>query len=99
MGNNVLVIAEQRDGVLKKVALEMLGIGAELAAALGGSVEAALLGSELGDLPDSLAQHGATKVYLADDDELAAFSCEGYTDTLATLVGKIEPAIILIGES
>ena len=51
MGNNVLVIAEQRDGVLKKVAFEMLGIGAELAAALGGSVEAALLGSELGDLP------------------------------------------------
>lgn len=97
MANNVLVIAEQRDGVLKKVAFEMLGVGAELAAALGGTVEAALLGSGLGDLPDTLAQYGATKVYAADDEGLAAYSSEGYTDTLAALVGKVEPAIILIG--
>ena len=97
MANNVLVIAEQRDGVLKKVAFEMLGAGAELAAALGGTVEAALLGSGLGDLPNTLAQYGATKVYVADDEGLAAYSSEGYTDTLADLVGKTEPAVILIG--
>jgi electron transfer flavoprotein alpha subunit len=97
MGNNVLVIAEQRDGVLKKVAFEMLGAGAEMAAALGGGVEAALLGSELGGMPDTLAQYGATKIYVADDEGLAAYSSEGYTDTLAAFVGKIEPAIILVG--
>jgi len=97
MANNVLVIAEQRDGVLKKVAFEMLGVGAELAAALDGRVEAALLGSGLGDLPNTLAQYGATTVYVADDEGLAAYSSEGYTDTLAGFVGKVEPAIILIG--
>jgi electron transfer flavoprotein alpha subunit len=97
MGNNVLVIAEQRDGVLKKVAFEMLGIGAQLAAALGGQVEAALLGSGLTGLPDTLAQYGAAKVYIADDDSLAAYSAEGYTNTLAAFIGKVEPAIILLG--
>ena len=97
MGNNVLVIAEQRDGVLKKVAFEMLGAGAGLAAALGGSVEAALLGSGLGDLPNTLAQYGATKVYVADDDSLATYSSEGYTNTLAAFIGKTQPAIILVG--
>jgi electron transfer flavoprotein alpha subunit len=97
MGNNVLVIAEQRDGVLKKVAFEMLGTGAELAAVLGGRVEAALLGSGLGDLPGSLAQYGAAKVYVAEDEGLAAYSCEGYTDTLAALATEVEPSIILIG--
>ena len=97
MGNNVLVIAEQRDGALKKVAFEMLGAGAELAAALGGSVEAALLGSGLGNLPDTLAEYGATKVYVADDPALASYSSEGYANTLAAFVGKIEPAIILVG--
>ena len=97
MGNNVLVITEQRDGVLKKVAFEMLGAGAGLAAALGGSVEAALLGSGLDGLPDTLAQHGATKIYVADDDSLATYSSEGYTNTLAALIGKVEPAIILLG--
>jgi electron transfer flavoprotein alpha subunit len=97
MANNVLVIAEQRDGVLKKVAFEMIGAGAELAAALGGTVEAAILGSGLGALPNMLAQYGATKVYVADDEGLAAYSSEGYTDTLAAFVGKVEPAIILVG--
>jgi electron transfer flavoprotein alpha subunit len=97
MGNDVLVVAEQRDGILKKVAFEMLGTGAELAVALGGSVEAALLGAGLGELPDALAQHGATKVYVADDESLGSYSSEGYAATLAAFVGKIEPAIILVG--
>jgi len=97
MGNNVLVIAEQRDGVLKKVAFEMLSAGAALAAALGGGVEAALLGSGLGNLANALAQYGATKVYLADDEELAVYSGEGYADTLAALASETKPAIILLG--
>lgn len=97
MGNNVLVIAEQRDGVLKKVGFEMLGIGAKLAAALGGSVEAALLGSGLGTLPSTLAQYGATKVYVADDPALAVYSSEMYAQTLASCIAKVEPAIVLVG--
>jgi electron transfer flavoprotein alpha subunit len=97
MANNVLVVAEQRDGVLKKAAFEMLGVAGELAAALGGTAQAALLGSALADLPQTLAQYGATTVYVADDEGLARYSAEGYTDTLADLIGKAEPAIILIG--
>jgi electron transfer flavoprotein alpha subunit len=97
MANNVLVIAEQRDGVLKKVSLEMLGIGAKLAADLGGKVEAALLGSDLGALPNALAQHGAAKVYVADDPNLAVYSSELYTYTLASCIAQVEPAIVLVG--
>ena len=94
---NILVFAEQRNGVLKKVAFEMLGLGSQLAAGLGGTVEAALLGSGLGGLPDTLAQYGAVKVYVADDQALANYSGEGYTNTLAALIGKIQPAVVLVG--
>ncbi len=97
MANNVLVIAEQRGGALKKVAFEMLGAASELAAALGGTAHAALLGTDLTELPKTLAQYGATKVYVADDEGLATYSSEGYTDTLADLIGKAEPAIVLLG--
>jgi electron transfer flavoprotein alpha subunit len=93
MSNNILVFAEQRNGALKKVAFEMLG----LAAGLGGTVEAALLGSGLGGLADTLAQYGAAKVYVADDPALANYSGEGYTNTLAALIAKIQPAIVLVG--
>jgi electron transfer flavoprotein alpha subunit len=97
MGNNVLVFAEQRDGVLKKVAYELLSAGAKLAADLGGSVEAVLLGSGLDGLPEMLAQYGATKVYVADDPALSHYASEAYTDTLAALVAKAEPAVMLLG--
>jgi electron transfer flavoprotein alpha subunit len=97
MANNVLVIAEQRDGVLKKAAFEMLGVASELATALGGTAQAALLGHGLTGLPETLAQYGATTVYVADDEGLDRYSAEGYTDTLADLIGKTEPAIVLIG--
>jgi electron transfer flavoprotein alpha subunit len=97
MANNVLVIAEQRDGVLKKVAFEMLGLASELATALGGTAQAALLGHGLTGLPETLAQYGATTVYVANDEGLDRYSAEAYTDTLAKLVSKTEPAIVLIG--
>ena len=97
MTNNVLVIAEQRDGVLKKVAFEALGVGAELAVALEGQVEAILLGSGLGELPTTLGQFGATKVYVADDPALTTYSGEAYVNTLAAVIGKIGPAVILMG--
>jgi electron transfer flavoprotein alpha subunit len=97
MRNNVLVIAEQRGGVLKQVSFEMLGTGYELAAKLDGNVEAALLGSKLDDVSDSLAQYGATRVYVADDDGLASYSSEGYANTLAALIDRVEPGIVLVG--
>jgi electron transfer flavoprotein alpha subunit len=97
MTNNILVFAEQRDGNVKKVAYEMLGAGAELATTLGGAVEAVLLGSGLDGLADVLAQYGAAKVYVADDPALATYASEAYTDTLAALINKAQPAIVLLG--
>jgi electron transfer flavoprotein alpha subunit len=97
MGNNVLVIAEQRGGALKAVAFEMLGAGAELAAVLGGSVEAALLGVAPGELSDALAQHGAAKVYVAEDASLATYSAEGYAHAMAAIIDQAGPAVVLIG--
>ena len=90
MGKNVLIVAEQRGGVLKKVALELLGVGAKLAAGLGGQVEAALLGSGVGGLAGSLGQHGVAKVYLADDPALGTYSSEGYANTLAALIQQVQ---------
>ncbi|MBN1661897.1 MAG: electron transfer flavoprotein subunit alpha/FixB family protein [Anaerolineae bacterium] len=97
MADNVLVFAEQRDGNLKKVAFEMLGVGKKLAAALGSSVEAVLLGSGLDGQAGALAQYGAEKVYVADDAALQPYSSEAYTATLADLILKIEPSIVLLG--
>jgi electron transfer flavoprotein alpha subunit len=95
MSNNILVIAEQRDGKLKKVSFEMLGEGRRIAEQLGGEVEAVVIGEGVTELVDALAQHGATKVYVADGPAVAQFSPDGYAQLVADLVKRTQPAIVL----
>jgi electron transfer flavoprotein alpha subunit len=95
MSNNVLVIAEQRGGALKKVSLEMLGEASRIAGALGGQAEAVVLGSGVTGLAETLAQYGAHKVYVGDDPVLAQYSPDGYASVLANLIKTSDPAIVL----
>ena len=97
MPGNVLVVAEHKDGDLRKVTFEMLGEGTRIAEKLGGVVEAALLGSSVGGVADALAHYSAARVYLADDPSLGKYSGEGYTAVLARLIEKVEPAVVLLG--
>jgi electron transfer flavoprotein alpha subunit len=97
MPGNVLVVAEHKDGDLKKVTFEMLGEGTRIAERLGGAVEAAVLGSGMSGMTDSLAHYGAARVYLADDPSLERYSSEGYTIVLAKLIQEAKPAVVLLG--
>ncbi|WP_054029385.1 electron transfer flavoprotein subunit alpha/FixB family protein [Desulfatitalea tepidiphila] len=97
MTQHVLVIAEQVEGVFRKVTFEVLSAGRRLAGQLGGSVQAVVLGSGIEGLAAELGKYGAEKVFVADDPALADFTTEAYTNALAGLVGQIQPAVILLG--
>jgi electron transfer flavoprotein alpha subunit len=99
MSNNILVVAEVRDGAVKNVTFEMLGKAAALAAEMGGVAEAALLGAGATEQSDLLAQYGATKVYAADDPALETYSSEGHTNVLAGIVKQAEPAAVFVAAS
>ncbi|MFZ5918743.1 MAG: electron transfer flavoprotein subunit alpha/FixB family protein [Chloroflexota bacterium] len=99
MSNDILVVAEVRDGEVKSVTFEMLGKAAALAAQMGGVAEAALLGAGVAGQADLLAHYGAARVYLADDPALGTFSSEGYTNVLAGIVKQAEPAAVLMAAS
>ncbi|MCS7286887.1 MAG: electron transfer flavoprotein subunit alpha/FixB family protein [Anaerolineae bacterium] len=96
MAKHFLVVAEQSEGTLRKVSLEMLAEARRLASS-GGKVEAVLLGSGIETLAEQLAWHGADKVYLADDPALQLYTAEAYTAVLADLVRKVQPEVIFIG--
>ncbi len=97
MTQHVLVIAEQVEGVCRKVTFEVLSAGRRLAGQLGGGVQAVVLGSGIEGLAAELGKYGAEKVFVADDPALADFTTEAYTNALAGLVGQIQPAVILLG--
>jgi len=97
MSNNLLIIAEGRAEGLKKVSLELVNVAQQLAAALGGATEGAVVGSNVGAWADTLAKTGVAKVYVADNPGLAHFAPESYTTALAEIIAQAQPAIVLFG--
>ncbi|AKA70812.1 electron transfer flavoprotein subunit alpha/FixB family protein [Clostridium scatologenes] len=93
----VWVFAEQRDGKLQKVALELIGKGKELADKLGTEVTALLLGSEADDIAKELAAYGADKVIYADSPLLKHYTTDGYAKVICELVQERKPEAILVG--
>ncbi|WP_027634594.1 electron transfer flavoprotein subunit alpha/FixB family protein [Clostridium hydrogeniformans] len=93
----VWVFAEQRDGELQKVSLELLGEGKKLADKLGVKLTALLLGNNVGDLADILSYHGAEEVLLVEDKTLENYTTDGYTKVICELVEERKPEIIFIG--
>ncbi|MBU1486802.1 electron transfer flavoprotein subunit alpha, partial [bacterium] len=94
---HILVFAEQREGNLMGVALELVGKARELADELGVDVSAALLGEDVKDLSSSLIEAGADKIFLAEDSLLKDYRGEAYTKVMVDLIGRIKPEIVLLG--
>jgi electron transfer flavoprotein alpha subunit len=93
----VWVFAEQEDGSLSDVALELCGKARELADRLGVQTGAVLPGCQLGPLAERLIAHGADNVYLVDDRRLAHYQTGPYAQVLCTLIERRRPQIVLYG--
>jgi len=93
----VWVYAEQADGSLRTVALELLGKGRALADKLGEPLSAVLLGNHVAELARELAAHGADKVYLAEHPALERYTTDAYTNVLSGVILQHSPNIVLFG--
>ena len=93
----VWVFAEQKNGELQEVALELCGKARELADQLGVKAAAVLPGATLDGLPEELIAHGIDKVYRVTDGRLDFFQTEPYARILCELIGKHSPQIVLYG--
>jgi electron transfer flavoprotein alpha subunit len=94
---DVFVYAEQRDGKVQNVALELLGKARELADALGEKVVAVLLGKGIKDRAQDLIAAGADKVFVVDDDLLKDYLTEPYTEAITQIIKEQKPSIFLLG--
>ena len=93
----VYVFAQQVDNELSSIAFELLGEAGRLAKPLNTEVTAVLLGSNVGNLVDQLAEYGADKVIVVDDPELETYRTEPYAHALAEVINKYKPEIMLVG--
>lgn len=96
----VWVFAEQRNGELQKVALELLGKGREIADKLGTPLTALLLGHKnIDEMTEKLGAYGADRVLVCDHELLGHYTTDGYTKAIAEVANDQKPEIIFIGAS
>ncbi len=93
----VWVFAEQEDGALHDVVLELCGKARQLADQLGVGMGVVLPGSNVDSLPKRLIAHGADHVYVVDNEHLAHYQTGSYARVLTTLIEKHRPQIVMYG--
>jgi electron transfer flavoprotein alpha subunit len=87
----VLVLVDHTDGEVKKVTAELLTFARRL-----GEPAAVFVGSGFDTARESLAQHGATKAYVADGADLSSYLVAPVAEVLAKLVADNKPAAVLL---
>ncbi|HDO36145.1 MAG TPA: electron transfer flavoprotein subunit alpha, partial [Nitrospirae bacterium] len=92
----VWVIAEQREGTIAGVSLELLGAGKKLADNRATELTAVLFGGSR-DQARSLIHRGADRVLHAEDNIFDHFNDEPYIDLLTDLIKDRNPEIVLTG--
>ena len=95
--SGVFVAAQQVDGKLTSVGLELCGKGRQLADDLKTSLTAVLLGFDVKELAKELLAGGADRVILVDDEKLKAYMTEPYVYATAKVIENYKPAVLLIG--
>lgn len=93
----VYIFAQQVDGEVSGVTLELIGKGKELAKDLETEVTAVLMGSNVEGLVDELGAYGADKVILVDDPCLKEYTTEPYAHTMDRVIAEFKPAVVLYG--
>ncbi|HAY98847.1 MAG TPA: electron transfer flavoprotein subunit alpha/FixB family protein, partial [Mesotoga sp.] len=95
--SDLLVIAERRGSEIHSSTYELLGKARELSLKRPFNVSVAVLSDNRleEDATASLFSGGADKIIMAIDKSLGRFNFEPYTKTLAAIVKKLSPEIVL----
>ena len=96
---HIWVFAEQRQGKIQNVALELIGEGKRLAKDISDDTQlcAVLIGNNIDHLAQECFEYGAEKVYMVQDPLLENYTTDGYTKVMKQLIDEYKPEIVLYG--
>ena len=97
--NPIWVIAEQTDGKVPNVCLELLGKARELGDEIGAPAEVILFGEVSKDQIELLFQCGAEVIYYCDSSDFAIYQPEIYSETVVRQAKESQPQIMLLGST
>ena len=99
MSKGVLAIAEQVEGVFRKVTCEALSEGRRIADHLGSELTALVLGADVENISKELKPYGPDRIVVADSPALYEFLTDTYTNVIYDFIQKETPDVIIIGAS
>ena len=91
----ILVIAEQRDGVLNPTSWEALAAAQQI----GGDVKVAILGASLDAQAEELATADVSEVIALDANALETYTADGFVFALTALVKAEAPALVVLSHT
>jgi len=94
---DVWVVAEQNDGQLHDVSLELLSKGRQLADRLKVGLTAVLLGAKVQDHAQNLVRHGADRVLAGEDARLGHYQTNPFAKVVSALIEEHRPQIVIFG--
>lgn len=99
MSQGVLAIAEQSEGIFRKVTYEALSEGKRIADSLGCDLTALVLGSGIENNVKELGKYGAERIIVIDNQVLGEYLNDAYTNVIGDVLRKENPAVVIIGAS
>jgi electron transfer flavoprotein alpha subunit len=95
----VWVFADIRGGSFRKVIFEMLGEGRKIANHLGEDLTAVLLGNDIANFANTLAEYGADKVLIAEDASLGTYTTDAFAKVTADLIKEYQPSVVIFAHN
>jgi len=99
MSQGIMVVTERSDAAFRKVTFEILSEGKRIADQLDCQVTAVVLGSDATADATVLQKYGPDRILVMEDPRLGEYLTDAYTNVLAAVVEKEDPAILLFGAS
>ncbi len=99
MSKGVLAIAEQVEGVFRKVTYEALSEGRRIADHLGSELTALVLGADVENISKELKPYGPDRIVVADSPALVEFLTDAYTNVIYDFIHQETPEVIILGAS
>ena len=93
---SILVVVEQREGKLNRVSWETITGAQAIASDTGWTLEAAVVGSGVGDIANEVAAKKVAKVYNLESSKLEPYTPDGFVAALKVLVDQTKPKLVLM---
>jgi electron transfer flavoprotein alpha subunit len=94
MAEGILVFIEQRAGQIRKASLEALSEAVRQSKTVGGAVTAFVAGDTAETIASEIINYHPSKIFFAENADLANYSTEAYADALAEAIKKSDPKYV-----